>query len=81
MCDVLELEIGVKGGSRQGLTELTTPIICEPLMCPTTPTSLADFRRLRNVDLVEFHTDSPLIQPDMLIGMDHHWDSVTGETM
>ena len=60
-CDIVELEIRVTGGSRQSLTVLTTPLICEPLMCPTTPTSLADFRRLGNVDLAEFHTDSPLI--------------------
>ena len=81
-CDVVEIGLQLREGLSDKISVLSTPFICESIVSPPTRTYVADHEELRSLDLaVDVHTGYVPMNPDMLIGMDHYWSFVTGETI
>ena len=78
-CDVVEVGLKLKGGLNRKLSLLTTPLICEPMMSTPVEVCIANYEGLRSLDLADSSTNSTLIKPDLLIGLDYYWTFVLGE--
>ena len=81
-CDAVEIGLQLKELLSDKISVLSIPFFCEPIVSPPTKTHVADHEELKSLDLaVDVHTGYVLMNPDMLIGMDHYWSFVTGETI
>ena len=64
-----------KEGDDLLLRLLTTPVICEPITCAAVKASIRNYEHLQTA------REGELIEFDVLIGLDHYWDIITGETI
>lgn len=76
----------VKIGSGKGLTLLnqmtvsTVPVICEPFSSLPIYEHIDRYEHLRDLDLAGTMFNK-VVQPELLIGIDHYRDLVTGEVL
>jgi hypothetical protein len=56
-------------------------MICELVSCKTIGESVRKYTHLQGLDLAEPVSKGELIEFDVLIGLDHYWNIVTGETI
>jgi hypothetical protein len=68
-----------KEGEELSLILLTTPVICEPVNCEFVSDSVRNCKHLQNIELAKPAGDGETIEFDILIGLDHYWDLITGE--
>ena len=75
-CEVVTLPIRTIENEYVAITALNFPIICSPL---TERVNLQDHPHLEELELADSAESPDSI--DILIGSDHYWDFVTGETI
>ena len=75
-CEVVTLPIRTVDSEYVAITALNFPIICSPL---TERVNIQDYPHLQELELAD-SVESP-DSIDILIGSDHYWDFVTGETI
>lgn len=75
-CEVITLPIQTIDSKYVAITVLNFPIICSPL---TERVNLQDHLHLQELELADSAESPDSI--DILIGSDHYWDFVTGETI
>ena len=80
MCDVVKAVVKMRGGEEVLLSFFTVPKICEPINCPPN-TDLNQYEHLRDIDLADYTSGNEPIEFDVLIGLDHYWDIITGEVV
>ena len=80
LCDVVRATLVMRDGEELLLDLLTVPTICEPISCASNE-SIQQYEHLRGIELAAMVCDSEPIEFDVLIGLDHYWDIVTGEVI
>ena len=80
-CEVVSVGIQKVHGRSKELTLLTVLSICEPITRSPLQLCFEQFGYLKDLELAYPPTDSDTTNPDILIGMDHYWDLVTGEVI
>ena len=75
-CEVVTLPIRTSDSEYVAITALNFPIICSPL---TERVNIQDHPHLQELELADSAESPDSI--DILIGSDHYWDFVTGETI
>ena len=80
-CEVVQVGMRTKDGSDQELTLFTVPLICEPLSAQPISLCSEKYSHLSQLDLADLSNSESQLEVDVLIGSDHYWDLVTGETI
>lgn len=80
-CSIVKLGLQTRVGPTKELTLLTVPFICKPLVSPPIQFCVDNYEYLNGLDLADTPRDSSHVQPDILVGLDHYWKLVTGETL
>lgn len=80
-CDITSLGIHLRDGSTRSLTVRSVPLICEHLPDTLTMVEIAKWPHLANLDITQPSNKVNRNKPELLIGCDHYWDLVTGETI
>ena len=70
-----------KEGEEVLLSLLTTPLICERITYSSIGQSTCKYPHLQGIDLADPAVEGETIEFDVLIGLDHYWDIITGETI
>ena len=83
VCDVVRVGIWAKEGPDPELSLLSVPLICEPLAGTPVRFCIEDYDHLWQLDLADRPQGTGVepFGPDILIGSDHYWDLITGETV
>ena len=79
--DVVKAILETKEGEEVLLSLLTTPLICEPITYSSIGQSIWKYPHLQGIDLADPAVEVETIEFDVLIGLDHYWDIITGETI
>ena len=80
ICHTVLVGIRLKNDTHKELTLLSVPFICEPLSVPPVLVDTEGYAYLQHLELADTF-DEEQFQPDVLIGADHYWDLMTGETI
>ena len=81
ICNIVKAILELASGEELLLSLLTTSIICEPIICQLSNEKAQQYQHLHNIKLAEPAREGELIEFDILIGLDHYWDIITGETI
>ena len=81
-CDMVRVGIMTAEGGTKEISLLSVPVICQPLASLPAHTCLHKYEGLKHLNLADAASErkSP-IQPAILIGLDHYWQFMTGETI
>ena len=80
-CDMVRVGIMTAEGGTKEISLLSVPVICQPLASLPAHTCLHKYEGLHlNLADAASERKSP-IQPAILIGLDHYWQFMTGETI
>ena len=80
VCDIVRIGVVTKEGLDQELELLTIPFICQPLNPQPIDLCMTKYRHLSGLDLADYPNSESVMEVDLLIGSDHYWSLVTGET-
>lgn len=79
VCGVVRVGLSRNDNVFQQVTAVTVPTICEQ---PPLEAYVEQIEHLKTLDLVKTPcSGSQYTKPDLLIGIDHFWDIVTGEVL
>ena len=81
LCDVVSIGLYTKNESMIELSLLSVPSICEPLSCQPVIHASKTFQYLSRLDLADHCSEEDCLEIDILIGCDHYWKLVTGQTL
>lgn len=79
--DVVEIGVQTRAGLSQKLMLFTVPLICEPLSGMPEQFCPENYNYLSCLDLADPPGGKGQITPDVLVGLDHYWDLLTGEVI
>ena len=81
-CDIVHVKIGKGAHQSKEVTLHSVSSICESLTGPRTQYIIEKYPYLQELDLADSGmTNISHYQPQVLIGLDHYWDFMTGETI
>ncbi len=81
VCPVVRVGMRTRSGRGKEFTLLTVPQICEPLSSQPITLSMERYDHLSGLELADFSDGETPLEVDVLIGSDHYWDLITGETL
>ena len=79
-CEVVKVALETREGEHVEVTLLTIPLICEPLVSNSPDSYISRCDYIRTQDLADPVVEGE-VNVDILVGLDHYWDLVTGETV
>ncbi len=80
VCKFVMLGLASKDGTTRQLKLFVVPMICEPIACQPISFCQRDFSHLAGIELADISDGHESMKVDILIGSDHYWELVTGET-
>lgn len=80
-CGVVHLGMALKDGRHLEMSLFTVPMICEPLSAQPIAHAREGYQHLADLGFADFSHGDEDLEVDILIGSDHYWKLVTGETI
>ena len=78
VCPVINVKILLNGCPSMDLTLFVVPIICEPIVGQSIDVCVKQNPHFKDLELADWADQGSTLEVDVLIGLDHYWDRVTG---
>ena len=80
-CEVVKATLETREERDLELTLLVIPLICEPITSMALKDGIQGYDHLRDLDLEDSIGNGEVVNFDILIGLDHYWNVVSGEVV